>query len=175
MFVSTSVDADQAWSALQRIRVPQERVYDEIERSASADPGATYATGVIMWIFLASLGLDLAPWGVALVVVAYAGLLGVLAVSWARRSRMRLHRSRYDWRTTAALVAGASVTAGTAVLSGSLAEPLDPMSGSLIQATATTAVFLLFTGPANRWAAGSLRGHRERAAGDGAAHEGAGR
>ncbi len=35
--MTTPVDAEQAWRDLQRIRVPQERVYDEVERSASGE------------------------------------------------------------------------------------------------------------------------------------------
>ncbi|MCM2388684.1 hypothetical protein NBG84_10315, partial [Streptomyces sp. CWNU-1] len=88
--MSTPVDAEQAWKDLQRIRVPQERVYDEIERRASDGPGAAYATAAIMWVFLAGLGLDLPRWGVWLVVAAYVGLLSGLAVIFSRRSRVRL-------------------------------------------------------------------------------------
>ncbi|GAA2065310.1 hypothetical protein GCM10009801_10530 [Streptomyces albiaxialis] len=169
--MSTSVDAEQAWSALQRIRIPQERVYDEMERTASGGPGAAIATGAAMWLFLASLGLGLPQWGVGLLLVAYVAVLAALAVSYGRRNRMRLHRSRYDWRTSVMLLAGAAATGGTAVLSGHLTGRLEPMSGSLIQATVTTGVFLLFICPASRWAAGSLRGRAGRTA----AREGAGR
>ncbi|MFD5031557.1 hypothetical protein ACFWM0_14260 [Streptomyces sp. NPDC058405] len=164
MAVSTPVDAEQAWKDLQRIRVPQERVYDEIERCASGGPGAAYATAAIMWVFLAGLGLDLPRWGVWLLVAAYVALLSVLPVIYSRRSRMRLHRSRYNWRTSATFVAGGGVTGGTVLLSGHLVESLEPMFASLIQATVSAAVFLLFVGPASRWSAGSLRGHGERAA-----------
>lgn len=164
MALSTSVDAEQAWQDLQRIRVPQERVYDEIERCASGDPGATYATAGIMWVFLASMGLDLPQWGVWLVVAAYVALLGTLAVIYSRRSRVRLHRSRYNWRSFATFIAGAVVTGGTILLSGSLVDSLELPFGSLIQATVSAAVFVVFVGPANRWAANSLRERGDRAA-----------
>lgn len=161
--MSTPVDAEQAWKDLQRIRVPQERVYDEVERSASGGPAATYSTAAIMWLFLAGLGLGLPLWGEVLATAAYVSLLGALAVAYNRKSRMRLHRSRYDWRTSATFVAGAAVTGGTVLLSGRLVEPLEPLSGSLIQATASAVVFVLFVGPASRWATGSLRSRNERA------------
>lgn len=167
--VSTPVDAEQAWKDLQRIRVPQERVYDEIERSASGDRSAAYATATVMWGFLGSLGLDLPPWGSWLVLAAYVALVSVLAVIYGRRSRMRLHRSRYNWRTSATLAVGVTAIGGAALLSGRLVESLEPLPASLLQATASTAVFLLFIGPASRWAAGSLRGRSERAAREGAA------
>ncbi|MFJ7769571.1 hypothetical protein ACIQ1J_14485 [Streptomyces sp. NPDC097107] len=169
MVLSTPVDAEQAWRDLQRIRVPQERVYDEFERTVSGRPGANYVTAAIMWVFLAGLGLDLPRWGVWLVLAAYVGLLSALAVVHSRRSRMRLHHSRSDWRMLAAFVAAAVVTAGTVVLSGRLVEPLEPMFAGLVQATVSAAVFLVFVGPTNRWAAGSLRGGGERAARAGAA------
>lgn len=104
--MSTPVDAEQAWRDLQRIRVPQERVYDEIERYASGGPGAAYATAAIMWVFLAGLGLDLPRWGVWLVVAGYVALVGALAVTYSRRSRIQLHRSRCDWRMFATFAAG---------------------------------------------------------------------
>ncbi|MFI1017774.1 hypothetical protein [Streptomyces sp. NPDC020965] len=161
--MSTPVNAEQAWKDLQRIRVPQERVYDEIERSASGGPGAAYATAAIMWLFLAGLGLDLPRWGVWLVVAGYVALLGALAVHHNRGSRVRLHRSRCTWRMFATFAAGGVVTGGTALLSGHLVEPLEPMFAGLIQATVSAAVFLLYVGPASRWATGSLRGHGVRA------------
>ncbi|NGO13072.1 hypothetical protein G5C60_37095 [Streptomyces sp. HC44] len=156
------MDAEQAWKDLQRIRVPQERVYDEIERCAFSSPGAPYATAAIMWVFLASLGLDPPQWGFWLILAAYVALLSVIAVIYSRRSRMQLHRSRYNWRVSATFVAGGVATGGTVLLSGRLVESLEPMVGSPIQATAATVVFLLFTGPASRWAAGSLRGRGGR-------------
>ncbi|MBG0857686.1 hypothetical protein I2W78_39035 [Streptomyces spinoverrucosus] len=162
--MSTPVDAEQAWKDLQRIRVPQERVYDEVERSASGGPGATYATAAIMWVFLAGLGLDPPKWGVWLALAVYLTVLGALARTYNRRSRMRLHHSRCSWRMFATFVAGAVVTGGTIVLSGRMVESLKPMSGSLIQATVSAAVFVLFVGPAGRWAVGSLRGRGEPAA-----------
>ncbi|HET6860936.1 MAG TPA: hypothetical protein VFH94_28030 [Streptomyces sp.] len=168
MAVSTPMDAEQAWRDLQRIRVPQERVFDEVERSASGGPGAAYATAAIMWVFLAGLGLDPPQWGVWLAVAAYVGLLSVLAVISNRRSRMRLHRSRCTWRMFATFISAAVVTGGTGLLSGHLAESLEPLHTSLVRATATAAVFLLFVGPASRWATSSLRGSGEPAAGEGA-------
>lgn len=161
--MSTPVDAEQAWNDLQRIRVPQEQVYDEAERSASGGPGAAYATAAIMWVFLAGLSLDLPPWAVWPALAAYAVLLSVSAVIHSRRSRMRLHRSRHNRRMFATFGAGGVVTGGTALLSGRLAESLEPMPAGLFQATATTAVFLLFVGPANRWVADSFRGCGEGA------------
>ncbi|MFH9618889.1 hypothetical protein [Streptomyces pratensis] len=155
--MSTPVDAEQAWNDLQRIRVPQERVYDEIERSASGGTGAAYATAAIMWVFLVGQGLDLPLWGVLLSLAVYVALLSAVAVICGRRSRMRLHHSRCNRRMSATLVAGALVTGGTTLLSGHLAEGLEPMAAGLIQATASTAAFLLFIGPARRWAADSVR------------------
>ncbi|MDT0442370.1 hypothetical protein [Streptomyces johnsoniae] len=163
MAVSTRVDAEQAWKDLQRIRVPQERVYDEVERCASGTSGTAYPAAVSMWLFLVGMSLDLPPLAVCLVLAAYVALVTVLAVAQSRRSRMQLHRSRYNRRTLATYAAGGVGTGGTALLTGSLAEPLGPVLAGLVQATASTAVFLLFIGPVSRWAAGSLRGHGERA------------
>ncbi|TWF84817.1 hypothetical protein [Streptomyces capillispiralis] len=170
--MSTPVDAEQAWKDLQRIRVPQERVYDEMERSGSGGPGATYAAAALMWAFLAGVGLDLPLWGVWLAVAVYVALLSALLAIQSRRSRMRLHHSRYNRRTFVTFAGGALVTGGTALLAGLLVEPLEPPLGGLIRATVTTAAFLLFTGPASRWAIGSLRGHAARAAHGGAGHTG---
>lgn len=166
--MSTPLDAEQAWRDLQRIRVPQERVYDEIERSASDGARAAYATAAVMWGFIASQGLDLPRWGDWLILAAYVALVSALAVIYGRRSRMRLHRSRYNWRTSATLAAGVTVVGGTALLSGRLAESLEPPIASLLQATASTALFLVFIGPASRWAAGSLRSRGDQAAREGA-------
>jgi hypothetical protein len=166
--VSTPVDAEQAWKDLQRIRVPQERVYDEVERSAPGGRAATCTTAATMWVFLAVLGLDLPRWGVVLTAAVYVALLSGLAVVCNRRSRVRLHHSRYDWRTPVTFVAGAVVTGGTTLLSGRLVESLEPLPGSLIQATVSAGVFLLFVGPTSRWATGSLRGRGERTARAGA-------
>ncbi|MFF6808882.1 hypothetical protein ACFZAG_03150 [Streptomyces sp. NPDC012403] len=165
MVVSVPMDAERAWKDLQRIRVPQERVYDEVERSAFGDPGATYATAAIMWVFLAALGLDLPRWGVWLALAGYVVLLAGVAVIHNRRSRVRLHRTRYDWRTSAAFLGGMVVTGGTVLLSGRLVEalPWGPMAASAIQATVSASVFVLFAVPANRWAVGSLRGRGEAA------------
>lgn len=169
--MSTPVDAEQAWKDLQRIRVPQERVYDEVERCASGGPGMTYGTAALMWVFLASLGLDPPQWGVWLILAAYVALLSGLVVIHNRRSRMRLHRSRYNRRMSATFAAGGVLTGGTVLLAGHLVESLEPMFAGPIQATATTVAYLLFAGPANRWAAGSLRGRGELSS----AREGAGR
>ncbi|MEU3304258.1 hypothetical protein ABZ729_31250 [Streptomyces sp. NPDC006678] len=167
--MSTPVDAEQAWRDLQRIRVPQERVYDEVERSAAGSSGTTWATAALMWLFLAGLGLDLPGWGVGLVLAAYIALLSVLGVLHSRRSRVRLHHTRCTWRMFGTFVAGAVVTGGTTLLSGRLVDSLEPMSGSLIQATVSAAVFVLFVGPTNRWAAGSVRSRGTQAPETGAA------
>ncbi|MEU9122031.1 hypothetical protein AB0C96_19575 [Streptomyces sp. NPDC048506] len=164
MIVNTTVDAEQAWQDLQRIRVPQERVYDEIERCAHDDAKPTYTTAAIMWVFIATWGLKLPEWAFWLVLVAYVALLGTLAVFFSRRSRVRLHRSRYSWRQFATFFAGMIVTAAVILISGHLAESLAPPFRSLIQATVSTGVFALFTGPANRWAVGTLRTRASRAA-----------
>ncbi|GAB2978660.1 hypothetical protein GCM10023080_049870 [Streptomyces pseudoechinosporeus] len=166
--MSTPVDAEQAWKDLQRIRVPQERVYDEFERSVSGGRGMTYGMAAAMWVFLAGVGLDLPLWGVGLLMAAYAGLLGVLIVRSSRKSRMQLHHSRVTGRTWAAFGAAAVLVAGTVVLASHLTESLEPMYAGPIQATAAVAVNLLCLGPANRWAADSVRGRGERAADEGA-------
>ncbi|MEV5987704.1 hypothetical protein AB0L85_22270 [Streptomyces sp. NPDC052051] len=155
--MTTPVDAERAWQDLQRIRVPQERVYDEIERCAHSDPRTTYLTAAVMWVFVAGMGLKLPAWGLWLTLAAYVGVLGYLAVVHSRRARMRLHRSRYDWRGFATFVAGGCLTGGTILLADHLAESLALPCPSLITATAAAAVFVLFTGPANRWAVSTLR------------------
>lgn len=155
--MSTPVDAEQAWQDLQRIRVPQERVYDEVERCAEGDSRATYTTAGIMWVFLAVSGLDLSWWAFGLVLTAYVALLGSLAVVYNRRTRVRLHRSRHSWRSFATFFAGMAVTAVTIVVSGRLVDWLALPLGSLVQATVSAGAFVLFVGPANRWAVGSLR------------------
>ncbi|MFG2141630.1 hypothetical protein [Streptomyces sp. NPDC048650] len=159
--MSTPVDAERAWADLQRIRVPQERVYDEIERCAFGGTGATYTTAAIMWMFLASLGFDPPLWGFVLILTAYVGLLVALAVVSNRKTRMRAHRTVYDWRTFASFFAGAAVTGGTVLLSGWLVDWLRLPLGSVVQATLSAGAFVLFVGPANRWAAGSVRGRLE--------------
>ncbi|MFG3318336.1 hypothetical protein ACGF3J_09830 [Streptomyces sp. NPDC048171] len=156
--VGAPVNAEQAWQDLQRIRVPQERVYDEVERSASGGPRTTYGTAGLMWLFLAAQGLEPPPWGVALAAVAYLSLLAWMVVTHTNRSRVRLHHSRYDWRSLATFAGGAVLVGGVTVLTGRLAQPLEPLAGSVIQATAAAAVFVVFVGPANRWATGTLRG-----------------
>ncbi|MFI5658273.1 hypothetical protein [Streptomyces sp. NPDC051684] len=163
--MSTPVDAEQAWRDLQRIRVPQERVYDEVERSATTGPGSPWATAVIMWLFLAGLGLELPGWGVVLVMVAYVAVLSGLGVRHQRRSRVRLHHTRCTSRMFATLVAGAVVTGTTVLVCGRLVDSLEPLTGSLIQATASAGVFVLFVGPTSRWAARSARRHETRTTG----------
>ncbi|MFE1171706.1 hypothetical protein [Streptomyces sp. NPDC058773] len=155
--MTTTVDAEQAWQDLQRIRVPQERVYDEIERTAHDDTGATYVTAAVMWVFLAVSGLDLPGWAFCLALTAYLAALGTLAVIANRRTRMRLHRSRHSWRSFATFFAGMAVTLVAILLSGRLVEWLALPFGSLIQATLSAGTFLLFVGPANRWAVSTLR------------------
>ncbi|MFI9050078.1 hypothetical protein [Streptomyces sp. NPDC053427] len=159
--MSTPVDAEQAWADLQRIRVPQERVYDEIERCAFGGTRTTWTTAAIMWVFLASLGFDPPLWGFVLILVAYVGLLLTLAVFANRKSRMRAHHSVYGWRSVATFVAGGAVTGGTVLLSGRLVDWLQLPLGSVVQATLSAGAFVLFIGPANRWAAGSVRGRLE--------------
>ncbi|MFI1204747.1 hypothetical protein K2224_03085 [Streptomyces sp. BHT-5-2] len=155
--MTTPVDAERAWQDLQRIRVPQERVYDEVERCAESDRRSTYLMAGIMWLFLASYGLKLPFWGSLLILAAYLGALTSLAVVYSRRSRVRLHRSRYTWRSFATFLAGAVVSGGTIVLTGFLTEWLALPYGSLIQATVSAGAFVLFVGPANRWAVSPLR------------------
>ncbi|MEU9220935.1 hypothetical protein AB0D47_30870 [Streptomyces sp. NPDC048376] len=166
--MTTPVDAEQAWRDLQRIRVPQERVYDEVERSASGGPGATCATAVSMWVFLVVTGLELPGWGVWLALAGHLAVLGAVGRAYSRRSRVRLHHSRCDWRMLASFVAGAVVTGGTVLLSGRLVEPLEPMTGALVQATVSASVFVLFVGPMSRWSMSSLRGRGDRTVGEGA-------
>ncbi|MFE7133130.1 hypothetical protein ACFVIM_19950 [Streptomyces sp. NPDC057638] len=163
MAVSTPVDAERAWTDLQRVRVLQERVYDEAERKASGAPRAAYATAALMWAFLVSLGLEPPWWGVWLGAAVYVALLGTLGVIDSRVGRMRLHRSRCDWRMSATFVVGGVVTGGTALLAEVLAESLEPVTAALIQATASAAAFLLFIGPASRWAVRAARTHGARA------------
>ncbi|MFJ6750904.1 hypothetical protein ACIQNI_22360 [Streptomyces sp. NPDC091266] len=166
--MSTPVDAEQAWRDLQRIRVPQERVYDEIERCASGSPGATYATASLMWLYIASWGLRLPDWASWLTLGVYVAVLGSLAVVHNRRSRIRLHRSRHTWRSFVTFVAGMVVTCAVILLSGWLVRSLDMPYGSLIQATVSAGSFILLVGPANRWAISSLRGRGADAASEGA-------
>lgn len=168
--MSLPVDAEQAWQDLQRIRVPQERVYDEFERSASGGRGMIYGTAALMWVFLVGVGMDLPGWGVALFIAAYVGLLSLLIVMSSRRSRMQLHRTRFPGRMWAGFGAAAVLVGGTIVLSDHLTEPLEPLYAGLIQATAGAAVYLFTLGPASRWAA-----HLVRSGGASAADEEAGR
>lgn len=168
--MSMPVDAEQAWKDLQRIRVPQERVYDEFEHSVSGGRGTTYGTAALMWVFLAGVGMDLPQWGVGLFVAAYVGLLSVLVVMSSRRSRMQLHHTRCPGRMWAAFGAAAVLVGGTIVLSDHLTKSLEPIYAGPVQATAAVAVYLLSLGPANRWAADSVR-----SAGEPAADEEAGR
>ncbi|WP_338058082.1 hypothetical protein [Streptomyces cavernae] len=169
----TPVDAEQAWRDLQRIRVPQKRVYDEVERSAAGGWGTTWATAALMWLFLAGLGFDLPRWGVVLVLAAYIAPLSLLAVLHNRRSRVRLHHTRCTRRMFGTFVAGAVLTGGTTLLSDRLVDSLEPMPASLIQPTVSATVFVLFVGPTGRWAAGSARDRGTQAAGTAAAGTGA--
>ncbi|MFD3871854.1 hypothetical protein [Streptomyces sp. NPDC058623] len=155
--MGTPVDAEQAWKDLQRIRVPQERVYDEFERSASGGRGMAYGTAALMWVFLAGVGLDLPGWGVGLFMAAYVGLLSVLIVMNSRRNRMQLHHTRYPGRTWAAFGATAVLVGGTIVLVDLLTELLEPIYAGPIQATVAVAVYLLSLGPVNRWAVDAVR------------------
>ncbi|MDA5282758.1 hypothetical protein ACWGHM_00255 [Streptomyces sp. NPDC054904] len=166
MTVSMPVDAEQAWKDLQRIRVPQERVYDEYERSASGGRGMTYGTAALMWVFLAGVGMDLPGWGVGLFLGAYVGLLSVLIVMNSRRSRMQLHHTRCTGRMWVTFGAAGVLVGGTIVLADHLTKPLGPLYAGLIQATVAVAVYLLFLGPANRWAAESVRSGGEPAVAD---------
>ncbi|UCM90930.1 hypothetical protein [Streptomyces marincola] len=156
--MSAPVDAEQAWRDLQRIRVPQERVYDEFERHGTGGRRTTYATAAIMWLFLVGMGLDLPLWGVWLGCAVYTGLLAALAVRHHRASRLLLHHSRRTGRMFATFAAGGVLVAGTVLLSGRLAEPLAPLPAGVLQATVTAGVFVLFAGPAERWSAASVRG-----------------
>ncbi|MFG2286049.1 hypothetical protein ACGFOU_08280 [Streptomyces sp. NPDC048595] len=155
--MSTQVDAERAWQDLQRIRVPQERVYDEVERSAQGDARSTYTIAAIMWIFIASWGIDLPDWAFWLVLAAYVALVSTLGVLHNRNSRLRLHRSRHSWRSLATFFAGGAVTLATILLSGYVVESLALPLGHVIQATVSAAAFVLLVGPANRWAVGALR------------------
>ncbi|BDM66811.1 hypothetical protein HEK616_02980 [Streptomyces nigrescens] len=156
--MTTPVDAERAWQDLQRIRVPQERVYDEVERCAQSDQRGTYVTAGLMWLFLASWGLDLPKWGGFALLAVYVGALAALAVVYSRRSRMRLHRSRYGWRSVVTFFAGGALSGGMIILTGRLTDWLALPYGSLIQATLSAGAFVLFVGPANRWAVSPLRG-----------------
>ncbi|MFB7633760.1 hypothetical protein ACFC0M_22845 [Streptomyces sp. NPDC056149] len=160
--MTTPVDAERAWQDLQRIRVPQERVYDEVERCATGDRRSTYLMAAIMWIYLASMGFDLPVWGVFLALAAYLALLTTLIVIHSRRPRVKLHRSRYSWRSIATFFAGGLISGGTIVLTDLLARWLALPYGSLIQATISAGAFVLFVGPANRWAVSPLRGRALR-------------
>ncbi|MFE0190789.1 hypothetical protein [Streptomyces sp. NPDC059008] len=162
--MSTQIDAERAWQDLQRIRVPQERVYDEVERSAQGDARSTYTIAAIMWIFIASWELELPTWAFWLVLAAYVALVSSLGVLHNRRSRLQLHRSRYSWRSLATFLAGGAVTLTTILLSGYVADSLALPLGNVIQATVSAAAFVLLVGPANRWAAGALRDRGARAA-----------
>ncbi|MCD7440800.1 hypothetical protein K4B79_21555 [Streptomyces lincolnensis] len=161
--MSTPVDAEQAWKDLQRIRVPQERVYDEFERTASGGRGTAYGTAALMWVFLTGVGMDPPWWGVGLFMTVYVGLLGALCVRNGRRTRMQLHRSRCTGRMWAAFGAVAVLVGGTIVLADHLTESLAPVCAGPVQATAAVAVYLLSLGPANRWAADSVRSGGEPA------------
>ncbi|MEV7511838.1 hypothetical protein AB0O42_27605 [Streptomyces sp. NPDC089922] len=165
--MSRPEDAEQAWNDLQRIRVPQERVYDEFERSTSGGPRMTYGTAALMWVFLVGVGMDLPQWALGLAVAAYIGLLSALVVTKSRRSRMQLHHTRVPGRMWAAFGAAAVLVGATIVLADHLTEPLQPLHAALTTATAAVAVYVLSLNLANRWAAESVRSRRTPAAGQG--------
>ncbi|MFD5764222.1 hypothetical protein ACFWIN_00135 [Streptomyces sp. NPDC127049] len=164
--MNASVDAEQAWKDLQRIRVPQERVYDEFERSAVGRRGTTYATAGLMWVFLAGVGMDLPRWGVGLFVAVYVGLLGGVIAVHSRRSRMQLHHTRFPGRMWAAFGAMAVLVAGTIVLADRLTASLAPVYSGIVQATAGVAVYLAFMTAADRWTADSVRSGGGSSAGE---------
>ncbi|UNO38528.1 hypothetical protein KGS77_01285 [Streptomyces sp. MST-110588] len=157
--MSTPVDAERAWADLQRIRIPQERVYDEVERHRGGwSPKSYLTTAAVMWVFLAVSGLDGLPqWVHWLLLAGYVALLAVLAVRASRRTRVRLHHSRYTWRSYATLFGAAGVTGATILLSDRLARWADLPCPSLFSATVTVGVFLLFGPAANRWCVSALR------------------
>ncbi|GAA3191658.1 MULTISPECIES: hypothetical protein [Streptomyces] len=166
--MTTPVDAERAWQDLQRIRVPQERVYDEVERCASGDPATTYLSAALMWLFVASWGLTLPRWTFLLMTVAYVALIGALVALRARRARVRLHRSRHTWRSGVSALLGAVTTLTTILLSGHLAETLRLPLPTVVQATVSAGVFVLCAGPMNRWTLTALRGRGDRPAPSGA-------
>ncbi|MFD7665055.1 hypothetical protein [Streptomyces sp. NPDC059788] len=157
--MSTPVDAERAWADLQRIRVPQERVYDELERCSVTGRRAYLPIAAVMWVYLAVSGLDLPEWGVLVALAAYVGALGAMGVRASRKSRMRLHRSRYSWRVFAVFLAAAALGAASIALTGRLVEWAELPFGSLVQATICAGLFLLVTAPANRWAFAPLRSY----------------
>ncbi|MEU2791684.1 hypothetical protein [Streptomyces sp. NPDC007100] len=157
--MTTPVDAERAWADLQRIRVPQERVYDELERCAGNGRRAYLPIAAAMWVYLAVSGLDLPGWGTWGVTALYMVVLGAMAVRASRKSRMRLHRSHYTWRSSVVFVAAAVVSAASIGLSGWLVEWARLSYGSLVQATLCSGLFLLVTAPANRWALAPVRNH----------------
>ncbi|MEV5595252.1 hypothetical protein [Streptomyces sp. NPDC052496] len=159
MCVSTPVDAEKAWADLQRIRVPQERVYDELERCSVTGRRAYLPIAAVMWGYLAVSGLDLPKWCLWVILAAYVGVLAAMGVRASRKSRVRLHRSRYTWRVYAVFVAGAALGGGSIGLSSWLVEWAGLPYGSLIEATLCAGLFLLVTAPANRWAFAPMRSY----------------
>ncbi|MEN2424084.1 hypothetical protein AABB02_39030 [Streptomyces rimosus] len=157
--MSAPVDAERAWADLQRIRVPQERVYDELERCSGNGWRSYLPIAAAMWVYVAVSGLDLPGWAVWAVLAAYMAALGAMGVRAARKSRMRLHRSRYTWRTTAVFFASAIAGGGSILVTGWLVEWADLAYGSLVQATVCAGLFLLVTAPANRWAFAPVRSY----------------
>ncbi|MFH8407106.1 hypothetical protein ACH4FX_20260 [Streptomyces sp. NPDC018019] len=157
--MSTPVDAERAWADLQRIRVPQERVYDELERCSGTSWRAHLPIAIAMWVYVAVSGLDLPKWAVWAVLAAYLVTLGAIGVRASRRSRMRLHRSRYTWRTTAVFFTSAIAGGSSIAVTGWLVEWSRLAYGSLVQATVCAGLFLLVTAPANRWAFAPVRSY----------------
>ncbi|MET9293626.1 hypothetical protein [Streptomyces sp. NPDC003077] len=156
--MSTPVDAERAWADLQRIRVPQERVYDEMERSTATGWRGFLPIAAAAWIYLVISGLELPLWGLLSVTGAYVAVLGGMAVRACRKSRMRLHHTRYSWRSGVAFLGAGAVTGATVILSGRLVDWAELPFGSVIQATVTVGLLLLFGAPVNRWAIAPLRG-----------------
>ncbi|OKI02715.1 hypothetical protein A6A06_15900 [Streptomyces sp. CB02923] len=157
--MSTPVDAERAWADLQRIRVPQERVYDELERCTATGRRAYLPIAAAMWVYLAVSGLDLPRWCLWVELAAYVGVLGIMGVRSSRKSRVRLHRSRYTWRVTAVIIAAAALGGASVAVTARLVEWARLPFGSLVQATLCAGFFLLVTAPANRWAFAPMRSY----------------
>ncbi|WP_078624416.1 hypothetical protein [Streptomyces monomycini] len=151
------MDAEQAWADLQRIRVPQERVYDELERCTVTGRRGYLPIAAVMWLYLAVSGLDLPKWSLWATLAAYVGVLAAMGVRSSRKSRVRLHRSRYTWRVYAVFVVAAALGGASIGLSSWLVAWAEVPYGSLVQATICAGLFLLVTAPANRWAFAPMR------------------
>ncbi|WP_206506835.1 hypothetical protein [Streptomyces chrestomyceticus] len=160
--MGTPVDAEQAWADLQRIRVPQERVYDELERCTVTGRRGYLPIAAVMWVYLAVSGLDLPSWSLWVALVAYVGVLAAMGMRSSRKSRVRLHRSRYTWRVYAVFGVAGVLGGASIVLTSWLVEWAEIPYGSLVQATICAGLFLLFTAPANRWAFAPMRHYGSR-------------